>query len=244
MTSNHPRPRASTSDDQTRGVPAATRRQCDTTDMVLVHRVFRREIGLLSAMVDATAPGDLAQSRRVARHAREMLDALHHHHAGEDDVLWPRLRDRAPEQQNLIDTMDGQHRRIGDTLTRAEELMGTWLADPTFGLGAALSAAFRQAHAALVEHLDDEERRLLPLVELTITGPEWDQFRVRGMAAHSKRRLPVFLAHMLEEATPRQAATFLARVPLPGRILHRLFGISLHRREIRRLRPTTTSSTR
>ena len=35
---------------------------------------------------------------------------LHHHHEAEDINLWPRLRERATDQQELLDAMEGQHR--------------------------------------------------------------------------------------------------------------------------------------
>ena len=35
-------------------------RKCQSTDMVLVHKVFRRELGLLPAMMRAVEPGDSA----------------------------------------------------------------------------------------------------------------------------------------------------------------------------------------
>lgn len=73
----------------------------DTRDMVLVHRVFRREFGLLPLMVRGAADGDVRAAVRIAAHAREMTDALHHHHHNEDELLWPRLLQRAPVDAGL-----------------------------------------------------------------------------------------------------------------------------------------------
>src|SRR5262249_27113257 len=50
---------------------------CDTSDMVIVHRMFRRECALLPQLVAAVPAGDVARARTVARHAREVLDMLH-----------------------------------------------------------------------------------------------------------------------------------------------------------------------
>ena len=65
-----------------------------TSDMVLVHRVFRRELGLLPDLVQAVLPGDRARSALLAEHCRELTTALRHHHTAEADLLWRRLRDR------------------------------------------------------------------------------------------------------------------------------------------------------
>src|ERR1700676_3219263 len=57
----------------------AAQKLCDTGDMVIVHRMFRRECALLPRLVAAVEGGDLTQARAVAGHAREVLDILHHH---------------------------------------------------------------------------------------------------------------------------------------------------------------------
>lgn len=74
----------------------------DTRDVVLVHRVFRREFGLLPLMVRGVADGDARRADRVARHAREMTEVLHHHHHREDEPLWPRLLQRTPVDADLV----------------------------------------------------------------------------------------------------------------------------------------------
>ena len=88
--------------------PSAAQKLCDTSDMVIVHRMFRRECALLPQLVAAVAGGDLARARTVAGHAREVLDMLHHHHVGEDELLWPRLSARTRFHADLLARMDSQ----------------------------------------------------------------------------------------------------------------------------------------
>src|SRR5579859_6769243 len=92
----------------------------DTRDMVLVHRVFRREFRLLPLMVRHIADGDTRAAGQVSRHAREMLDALHHHHQNEDELLWPRLLQRTPSGTGLVERMQTQHHAVGEILQRIE----------------------------------------------------------------------------------------------------------------------------
>jgi iron-sulfur cluster repair protein YtfE (RIC family) len=86
----------------------------DTRDMVLVHRVFRREFRLLPLMVRGVADEDTTSASRVSRHATEMIDALHHHHQNEDELLWPRLQQRAPLNAVMAERMEAQHNVIGE----------------------------------------------------------------------------------------------------------------------------------
>jgi Hemerythrin HHE cation binding domain len=81
-------------------------------DMVVVHRVFRREFRLLPQLVRGVAPGNTARATVVAGHARRCLTGLHLHHSGEDDLLWPKLLERAAPETALIERMEAQHERV------------------------------------------------------------------------------------------------------------------------------------
>ena len=51
----------------------------DTYEMVLIHRVIRREFGQLPQLFRSAA-NDRARSKVIGAHAREMLRFLHTHH--------------------------------------------------------------------------------------------------------------------------------------------------------------------
>ena len=210
--------------------------QPDTSDMVVVHRVFRREFRLLPQMVRAVPSGDTARARVVAAHCAEMVEALHHHHGGEDDLVWPLLRERAALQAPLVERMEQQHEVVASLLEQAVDLTGRWAADPRAGYGDALVEVLTQVSAALDEHLDEEERTVLPLVAQHLTVKEWGQLAERGMTSMPRNRLVVFLAHVLEDASAEERRAFLGHVPLPGRLAYRLVGRRTHRREVQALR--------
>ena len=113
---------------------AATDRP-DTHEMVVVHRIFRRESGLLPAMVRAVAPGDTARAALVAESVRDYLDGLHNHHTGEDELIWPLLLARVDLEQELVLRMEAQHEMVAAALARVGELLPAWQAsaDPASG---------------------------------------------------------------------------------------------------------------
>jgi hypothetical protein len=80
----------------------------DTRDMLLIHRVIRREIGRLPGLFRTA--GDPARAARITAHASEMLDFLHVHHTGEDELLWPALR-RRPSRRRYRGTRTRSLRR-------------------------------------------------------------------------------------------------------------------------------------
>ncbi|MEU8591186.1 hemerythrin domain-containing protein [Streptomyces sp. NPDC048664] len=205
----------------TGGLPAAERPY--THEMVVVHRIFRRESALLPRMVRAVPEGDTARAAKVAAFVRDYVDGLHLHHAAEDDLLWPPLRDRVTDTA-LVARMREQHERIDRSLESVAVWTPTWerAADPVAGQELAL--ALEEHRAALLEHLDDEERLLLPLAAEHLSVAEWDAVGERGLEELPKNKRLLALGAILEEATPQEAAYFLGRAPWLGRVLWKAVG--------------------
>lgn len=68
----------------------------DPFQMAMIHRTFRTEFGNLPGLIRAVTPGDTKRSRFVGNYLDDMIAVLHHHHAAEDEVLWPKLHERIP----------------------------------------------------------------------------------------------------------------------------------------------------
>ncbi|TDD48529.1 hemerythrin domain-containing protein [Nonomuraea terrae] len=68
----------------------------DASDMFVVHTMFRREFGSMPGLVRGVAAGDERRAEVVAGHVALINGVLHHHHAGEDAHVWPRLLERVP----------------------------------------------------------------------------------------------------------------------------------------------------
>jgi hemerythrin-like domain-containing protein len=216
--------------------PPGTVRLCDTHDMVLVHRVFRREFGLLPAMIVKAPADDRVRAAAIGRHAQEMLDSLHHHHESEDELIWPKLRGHRGIDAATVDRMEAQHGEVAEILDTISPVLASWCQSGNVTTRTKLSGLFRRLHTAVVEHLDEEEQRILPIVETTLTPAQWAAVGARSRAAMSKGRLLVFLGHILEDASPSERTTFLGHVPLPGRLGYRLVGRKKHRSEVALLR--------
>ncbi|MEU4421396.1 hemerythrin domain-containing protein [Actinoplanes sp. NPDC024001] len=209
----------------------------DTWEMVLVHRVFRREFRLLPGLVRAVAPGDTARAGAIADHLSNLAGALHHHHTAEDELLWPQLLNRAGMHADLIHRMEAQHDRLHEPLARIGELNPRWRATAAAADRDELAEVIAQASVALDEHLADEEAEILPLVSRYLTHAEWDALGKRGQESIPKNKLAlVFLGSIFEEATPEEKKRFLAQLPPPIRLVWRLFGDRVYRKARDRVR--------
>jgi iron-sulfur cluster repair protein YtfE (RIC family) len=208
----------------------------DTHDMVVVHRAFRREFRLAPALVRAVPAGDTARAAVVAAHLRLCLEGLHLHHGGEDELLWPLLLERSAPDAELVHRMEAQHARAHELSDRLAPALDRWEAEARPAVSEEVATTFEALHAVLLEHLDAEERDLLPLAARHVSQEEWGRLGEHGAAEMSKAQLPVFLGMVLEEATPEERTGMLAVLPAPVRFLVRTVFARRYRRYVRRVR--------
>ncbi len=97
------------------GVPSVPAR---TEEMAVIHRIFRRGFPMMAELVRQTPTGATARSEPIAAHLDFLLNALHNHHSGEDDKIWPRLLERAAPQAELIARMEQQHEVVAERAQR------------------------------------------------------------------------------------------------------------------------------
>ncbi|KMO94671.1 hemerythrin domain-containing protein [Streptomyces roseus] len=206
-----------------------------THDMVVVHRMFRREFGEAAGRVRGVRHGSRAQVRLVADRLELLLDTLHDHHEGEDRLLWPKLARRLPAQGGLWQRMRGRHAELSAGLARARDLLGAWAADGGRTHREELAEAFDQVSKAAGEHFDDEEREALPLVAGVMSQAEWDEIGDAASAAVPKSRLFTVLGMILKDADPGEQIMIMGHLPLPPRMLWRAVGERAFRRLEQRL---------
>ncbi|MDR7279592.1 hemerythrin domain-containing protein [Catenuloplanes atrovinosus] len=198
----------------------------DTWEMVMAHRLYRREFRILPAIIRGIPDGDHTRAALVGDHLDMVTTMLHHHHEAEDELLWPIMLDRVGLHADVVHRMESQHERLEGLLDRLGELNARWRATATAEVRDELADVLAQASPALDEHLDDEERDLLPLVPPHVSQQEWDALNARARGAGPKDLRTAFaaLGAMLEDATPEEQRRFLAELPPPVRLLWRLFG--------------------
>jgi hemerythrin-like domain-containing protein len=207
----------------------------DTHEMVLIHRVLRREFGLLPRLFRSAA-GDRARSKVVGAHAREMLDFLHTHHSGEDELLFPLLRERVALDPELMDRMDAQHMQVDDTVRALEAELPAWTTSADADAGERMATRVEATMPTLIAHLAEEEEKLLPVVSVTVTQSEWDALAKHGMSAIPLTRRLVILGHITEEASDAERQRFMQVIPAPARLAYKLIGHRQFARETTAIR--------
>lgn len=217
--------------------PRPTGQKVDTWEMGVIHKMFRREFRALPGLIRAVPAGDTARAELVGDHLAMLADGLHHHHSGEDELLWPKLLDRVGSlNTELVQRMESQHETVATGLSTVDRMLPRWRTTADAAVGSELAAALDSVSAALDVHLLEEEREILPLVSIYITEAEWHALGERGKASMPKGAKGfVILGAILEDATPTERARFLALLPPPVRLLYKLVGARVYRRAHTRL---------
>lgn len=201
-----------------------------------MHRMFRREYGLAPVLVRGVAPGDRERAALVAAHLTELGTMLHHHHLGEDELVWPKLHERTPVSVDLVRRMETQHEHVAGLLEQLDGLLPAWAAEADRTQRDSLAAVLEALGSALEEHLGEEEREVLPLIEQHMTAAEWDELGARAVAVIPKPRMLVLFGYVLEGASPDEQRMMLSVLPPPVRLIYRAVGRRKHEKERDRIR--------
>jgi len=117
-------------------------------------------------------PADLALVRAILFYIDEFPERLHH--AKETDVLFPRVRERAPQSSTVLDHLDAQHARGEASIRELEHLLLGYEQ-----LGEPRRQAFLDALDRYIdfyhEHIALEDSEVIPLALRSLTDQDWDE---------------------------------------------------------------------
>jgi hypothetical protein len=175
----------------------------DPAFMFAMHGAFRRDLDRL-----------VRQSDTPTAHTLDGWDVLRRqlesHHRAEDEDLWPIVR--AHVESPLLDVMAREHAEILPAIDRVQ-------------LAIDEHRSFHDEARALQQlvndHLDHEERDVLPLIARHLDEQEWHDWLVKERGKHPPRERVEFLGWVLDDAEPNNADAVLRELPPPGRVVYR-----------------------
>lgn len=191
----------------------------DVRDMAIVHRTFRKAYDESAQLVRAAPTPSPWRVTFLADHIDVAILALHIHHEGEDELLYPKLIERVPEQAPMTEQVEHEHQVIATALDAASAACATWRQRPSAETGEALAAALDHLNEVVQPHLDDEEQKVVPLAAVTLTQQEWDAMGKRGMSSIPRNKRAIAAGMMLEPLNAADRAYMMKHVPAPLRML-------------------------
>lgn len=202
-----------------------------TDDMLAIHAALRRELGKLPRLVAQADQLSDADRAAVAQHWTLVSRFLTAHHTGEDEVLWPLLRERRPESRELVDELEADHERFHALMAQGDEIIASW--DVAADQAAERAAECEQIAADLAEglrvHSAREESELLPLIPGAVTAAEWAQLPQHAQRAFEPAEMFTVLGMIMEELPPLARAGMMAGMPEPAQQAWAAFGEGQYR---------------
>jgi hemerythrin-like domain-containing protein len=146
----------------------------DLTGIRIIHRAMRGDLHRLLALAEDLSAGrqqaGSARAAAIARFTEEICAAIHHHHSREDESVWPVIERAAGAAVDLSDLSD-DHSELDPLLDRLRRAAR----DFANGRGAArdLAAAVRTLSELIDEHIEEEERKIFPIIEEYVSAADW-----------------------------------------------------------------------
>lgn len=190
----------------------------DMSMMYVIHNAFRRDLARLVLAVAALSDGEPARAHQLKQRWDFVAHALHHHHTGEDDHIWPLMRRKAPETVAILDEMVAEHARIDPLLARVHAGFGR-LVDGEAGAREQLAADLRELLHVLGAHLEHEETAVVPLLERHITQGELKEFENSQRRSMKLREVGNFIPWLLDGLPDPERRHLLGELPPPLRLL-------------------------
>jgi hemerythrin-like domain-containing protein len=192
----------------------------DVRDMKIVHETFRRAYEEGARLVRANPTPSPQRVAFLADHIDFGIGMLHHHHESEDELLYPLLVERAPDQAAMTRAVEHQHTEVTAAIDAVSAACATWRHAPSAETGEALAAALDQLNATLQPHLDDEEEQIVPLAAVTLTQQEWAAMGEHSRASIPRDRMAVAFGMLLEPLGDDDRAYMKSELPAPVRLLY------------------------
>jgi hemerythrin-like domain-containing protein len=184
----------------------------DVSDMYGVHRALTNALDAAPAYV-AGAGLDAARVDTIGSFYENVIEFLHGHHAGEDELIYPVLEQRCPERRSELVRIDDQHKLLHEPMDAARSAIATWRAAPSPANAQAVVDAVGSIAEVLRPHLAEEEAVMLPLAATWMSAEEWGRMPGHAMMVFrgDKPWLPLGLVR--EQFTQEQRDGMLAGMP-------------------------------
>jgi hemerythrin-like domain-containing protein len=197
-----------------------TAQPIEVRDMAIVHRTFRNAFQESAQLVRANPTPSPARVTFLADHVDFSISMLHRHHESEDELLFPLLVSRVPEQATNTEQVQREHELVATAIDNVTAASTAWRGRPSTETGETLASALDHLNQTLQTHLDDEERDIVPLAAVTLTQAEWDAVGEHSRAGIPRNKMPLAFGLLTEPLDEADRAFMKSHLPTPIRLLY------------------------
>ncbi|MFN8146414.1 MAG: hemerythrin domain-containing protein [Candidatus Nanopelagicales bacterium] len=191
----------------------------DVRDMRIIHATFRAAYTQSAQLLRANPTPSPQRVAFLSDHVDFGLQMLHHHHESEDELLYPLLEARVPEQAERTEQIDHEHLQIATAIDVALGCSADWRGNATAANAEALASSLDDLIAVLEPHLADEEAEIVPLAARTLTHEEWESIGAHSRASIPRDKMGIAFGMILEPLDEADRAYMKRQLPLPVRTI-------------------------
>lgn len=192
----------------------------DLSTYRLIHRLLRQGARRMALGVSELDLADRHQLRAFARYWQGYAGELLHHHTVEDLIMFPELAAVVPGGPAALAAIDGDHEHMDVLMVEIEREVAR------VGRGRGISrleALLWELTDHLDEHLDVEDRDLLPLFAEHFSAEEYAAMEARIHQEVSLGKQALFtVPFIMAGATDEERAGLLEHAPAALKAVHRM----------------------
>jgi hypothetical protein len=187
----------------------------DTTDMLAVHQALRESLGSAPQLIRTVGASDDGRVGLISNYFDNVLEFLHVHHEGEEQLVFPLLRERCPSELEMLDQMAAQHADVVGLVERSDSALSAW-ADGDAAAQEDCAIALGELGRRLEQHLGDEERQVLPLCGENLSIEEWGALPGHALGSFTGDKVWLILGLIRDNMSQAQRDEMLAHMPPPA----------------------------
>jgi hemerythrin-like domain-containing protein len=184
----------------------------DVADMYAVHKALMGALDAAPAYV-GKAGSDPERVEVIGSFYENVIEFLHGHHTGEDEVVYPVLEQRCAERRSDLARIDDQHKLLHAPMDAGRAALAAWRATPTPENAQALIDAIASIDETLRPHLTEEEAVVLPIAAQWMSQEEWAELPGHAMATFRADKPWLPLGLVAEQLDQKHRESMLVGMP-------------------------------
>lgn len=191
------------------GVPTEEHEVINT----VMHHALVRDFGRFATVL--SAPVSTPRRQALVRHLEFVLEALHHHHTNEDDLIWPKVLLRRPDLAALQAEMEAEHDVLDGAIRALTAATREWESIKDDRTRLQVRDAVIALDGALAPHLAHEEAVGMPAIVEALTASDWAELDKSLHKIESPAKTAKLLFWLLDSLDARRASVMRGLVPAP-----------------------------
>ena len=184
----------------------------DVSDMYAVHKALTGALDAAPAYV-AKAGLDSERVEVIGSFYENVIEFLHVHHTGEDELIYPVLEERCAESRSELERIDDQHKLLHAPMDAGRSAIATWRAAPSTDNAQAVIDAIASIAEPLRPHLAEEETVMLPIAAKWMSPEEFGRLPGHHMMIFRADKPWLMLGLVREQLDQEHRDRMLAGMP-------------------------------